>query len=166
VSLTRNKPDYAPLDAADARTLALAAGTLDDAMLDRYVRHQEVYLAAAEDALHKGQPYATALTEAHRLAEQASGLTPRNEGALMAAVRAFCTVRHAVALLDRKLARLEAQGAPESERAEVRSERARLDAMVPLEQRYGAEALARLKARETTLMGLHERTTRLLSRGG
>ncbi|MCI0673169.1 MAG: hypothetical protein L0Y64_22190 [Myxococcaceae bacterium] len=170
MSLTRKNPEHAPLDSADARTLVLAALVLDDALLDRYVLHQETYLATAEEALRRGHTHAAALVEAHEKAASASGLTPREEGALAAAVRTFCTARLAVALLDRKLGRVQGEtsgatvGAPTL--AELQSERARLDAMVPLRQRFGADAVALLRAREPTLMPLHERTTRLLSRGG
>jgi hypothetical protein len=166
--LTRSTPDYAPMDASDARTLSLAALLLDDALLNRYVHHQEVFLAGAEAALRESRSHAEALAQAHQLAARASGLTPREEGAVAAAVRLFCTTRHAIRLLDRKLERLNSQpgGAPESEVADARTERARLDAMVPLRQRYGAEGVACLMAREARLCSLHERTTHLLSRGG
>jgi hypothetical protein len=166
--LLRDKPDYAPMDAADARTLALAAGLLDESLLERWVKHQQVFLGIAEGALGAGKPSDAALAEAHVQAGRASGLSVKEEGTLSAAVRAFSTSRLAVRLLDRKLERVRQAGGPEAAalEADLLRERARLETLTPLVQRLGAEAVALLQRREGDLLPLHERATRLLSQGG
>jgi hypothetical protein len=146
------------LQAADDKTLRLASHPLTEQELATLIRYQETFLAVAE-AVSGPQ----ALARAHSEALKASGLSdPKQVELGNALLRAFCGQRWAV----NKLKQLEPRG-PEADelRDRIREELARLERMDSLTRRYGEDTIALLHRHEETLLELHTRMTRVLSRG-
>lgn len=159
----RNFERSTNLDAADDRTLRMAALPLDGPMLDGLVRYQETWLSHAE----AGQG-SEALAKAHTEALAACGLSQKTVELGIAMLRAFSGRRWALRQFQDKLRQLEGRSGPEVDELRTRlneellkQERATGD----LARRYGAENLALLRTREDVLVDLHTRVTRLLSRG-
>jgi hypothetical protein len=159
----RNAERSSNLDAADDRTLRMAAMPVDEPLLDALVRYQEAYLTHAE----AGQG-TEALGRAHTEALAASGLDSRTAEQGTALLRAFSGRRWAAQKFQDKLRQLEGATGPQVEelRKRVREELTNQErATEALARRYGDSTLALLRAREAVLVGLHTRMTRLLSRG-
>lgn len=160
----RNNENSANLEAADDRTIRMAAPPVDGAMLDALVRYQRTWLSHVESS---GQG-AEALVRAHTEALAASGLSLKTTEQGIAMLRAFCGRRWAVRKFEDKLKQVEGATGPDVEdlRERVREELTKQErATEGLARRYGNEALALMRAREAELVELHTRTTRLLSRG-
>ncbi|QSQ26177.1 hypothetical protein JY651_15120 [Pyxidicoccus parkwayensis] len=159
----RNNEHSANLEAADDRTLRMAAPRVDAGLLDALVRYQRTWLSHAE----AGQG-AEALVRAHTEALAASGLTLKTVEQGIAMLRAFCGRRWAVRKFEDKLRQVEGANSPDVEdlRERIREELTKQErATEGLARRYGEDALTLLRAREAELVDLHTRTTRLLSRG-
>ena len=149
------------MDAADDRTLRLAAQPITEQELAALIRYQEAFLAVAEPA-----PTTEALAQAHAEASKASGLTQKKVELGQALLRAFCGQRWAVRKLQDKLKQLEAQGPQTQElRARIQVELARMERTEAFVRRYGEGPIALLQKHEETLLGLHTRMTRVLSQG-
>ncbi len=158
----RNFERSTNLDAADDRTLRMAYVPVDAPLLDALVRYQQTWLSHAEagqgtDAL--GRAYTEALA--------ASGLDSQKAEQGAAMLRAFSGRRYAARRLEDKLRQLEgATGPGEELRTRLREELTKQErATEALGRRYGADTLALLRTREAELLELHNRMTRLLSRG-
>jgi hypothetical protein len=150
------------IQAADDRTLRLAAHPLTEQELDALIRYEEAFLAIAEPT-----PGHEALGRAHTEALKASGLNEaKHVEQSLALLRSFCGQRWAVSKLKDKLKQLEPQG-PEADelRGRIRDELARLERTDAFVRRYGEEPIALLQKHEETLVMLHTRMTRVLSRG-
>lgn len=149
------------IQAADDKTLRLASHPLTKQELDALIRYQEAFLAVAEPT-----PGHEVLAKAHAEAMRASGLNDAKyvERGL-ALLRSFCGQRWAVSKLKDKLKQLEPQG-PEADelRGRIRDELARLERTDAFVRRYGEEPIALLQKQEETLISLHTRMTRVLSR--
>ncbi|MFP2903709.1 hypothetical protein ACLESD_01265 [Pyxidicoccus sp. 3LFB2] len=151
------------MDAADDRTLRMAAMPVDGALLDTLVRYQQTWLSHAE----AGQG-AEALGTAHTEALKASGLDSQTAEQGTAMLRAFSGRRWSARKFEDKLRELEGTSGPDAEelRARIRTELTKQErATEALARRYGPDTLALLRAREPELLELHTRMTRLLSRG-
>ncbi|KFE70084.1 hypothetical protein [Hyalangium minutum] len=149
------------IQAADDRTLRLASHPLTEQELAGLIWYQESYLAVAEP-----NPSAEGLAQAHAEGLKASGLEFKHVGLGLALLRAYCGQRWAVNKLKDKLKQLESQGAEVDElRGRVRGELARLERTDAFVRRYGEGPIALLQKHEETLLGLHTRMTRVLSRG-
>jgi len=150
------------MEAADDRTLRLASHLLTEQELAALIRYQETFLAIAE-----ASPGHEVLARAHSEALKASGLSDfKHMEQGLALLRSFCGQRWGVSKLRDKLKQLEAQG-PEADelRARIRGVLARLERTEAFVRRYGEESVALLQKHEETLLGLHTRMTRVLSRG-
>jgi hypothetical protein len=151
------------LDAADDRTLRMAYVPVDTALLDALVRYQQTWLSHAE-----GGQGSDALGRAHTEALAASGLDSQKAEQGNAMLRAFSGRRYAARRLEDKLRQAEGASGPEAEalRTRLREELTKQEvATEALGRRYGADTLALLRSREAELLELHNRMTRLLSRG-
>lgn len=149
------------MEAADDRTLRLASHPLTEQELAGLIRYQEAYLAAAEP-----NPSTEGLAKAHAEGLKASGLALKHVELGLALLRAYCGQRWAVNKLKDKLKQLESQGAAADElRGRIRDELARLERTDAFVRRYGEGPIALLQKHEETLLGLHTRMTRVLSRG-
>jgi hypothetical protein len=149
------------MDAADDRTLRLASQPITEQGLAALIRYQEAFLAVAEPT-----PSPDKLAQAHEEGIKASGLQPKHVELGQALLRSFCGQRWGVSKLKDKLKQLEARG-PEADelRDRIRGELARLERTEAFVRRYGEEPIALLLKHEETLLGLHTRMTRVLSRG-
>jgi hypothetical protein len=150
------------IEAADDRTLRLAAYPLTEQELSALIRYQETFLAIAEPT-----PGSEALARAHSEAMKASGLSDARLVEMgNALLRSFCGQRWAASKLRDKLKQLEPKG-PEADelRGRIQEELVRLERTDNLVRRYGEETIALLLKHEETLLGLHTRMTRVLSRG-
>jgi hypothetical protein len=150
------------IQAADDRTLRLASHPLTEQELDALIRYQETFLAVAEST-----PGHEVLAKAHTEAMKASGLQDaKHMEQSLALLRSFCGQRWAVSKLKDKLKQLEPRG-PEADelRGRIRDELARLERTDAFVRRYGEEPIALLQKHEETLVLLHTRMTRVLSRG-
>lgn len=149
------------MDAADDRTLRLASQPLTEQQLAGLIRYQESYLAAAEpDSSTAG------LAKAHDEGLKASGLELKHVELGLALLRAYCGQRWSVSKLKDKLKQLESQGPSADElRGRIQGELARLERTEAFVRRYGEGPIALLQKHEETLLGLHTRMTRVLSRG-
>jgi hypothetical protein len=146
---------------ADDRTLRLAAHPFTEQELAGLIRYQEAFLAVAETT-----PGHEALARAHAEGIKASGLAPKHVELGQALLRAFCGQRWSAGRLRDKLKQLESRGPDTDElRGRIRGELARLEQTDAFVRRYGEEPIALLQKHEETLLGLHTRMTRLLSRG-
>ena len=150
------------MEAADDKTLRLASHPLTEQELATLIRYQEAFLAVAESTSGSD-----ALAKAHTEAMKASGLSDSKyveKG--LALLRAFCGQRWAVSKLKDKLKQLEPRG-PEADelRGRIRDELARLERTDAFVRRYGEEPITLLQKHEETLVSLHTRMTRVLSRG-
>lgn len=157
-----NEPLTSGVQAADDRTLRLAAHPLTEQELEALIRYQETLLAIAEPT-----PGPEALTRAHAEALKASGLKdPKHVEMGSALLRSFCGQRWAVSKLRDKLKQLESRG-PEADelRGRIRDELLRLERTDAFARRYGEEPIALLMKHEEKLLALHTRMTRVLSRG-
>jgi hypothetical protein len=150
------------IQAADDKTLRLASHPLTEQELAALIRYQETFLAIAEPT-----PGPDAFAKAHTEAMKTSGLSDsKHVEKGLALLRSFCGQRWAVRKLKDKLKQLEPRG-PEAEelRGRIRDELARLERTDPFVRRYGEEPIALLQKHEETLVSLHTRMTRVLSRG-
>jgi len=149
------------MDAADARTLRLASHPLTEQELTALIRYQEAFLAIVEPS-----PTPDTLARAHDEGIKASGLKPKHVELGQALLRSFCGQRWGVSKLKDKLKQIESRG-PEADplRARIRDELARLERTEAFVRRYGEESISLLLKYEETLLGLHTRMTRVLSRG-
>ncbi|MFL5347955.1 MAG: hypothetical protein ACJ8AT_24450 [Hyalangium sp.] len=150
------------VQAADDRTLRLAAHPLTEQDLAALIHYQETFLAIAEPT-----PGAEALARAHSEALKVSGLADsRHVEQGNALLRSFFGQRWAVGKLRDKLKQLESRG-PEADelRGKIRNELARLERTDSFVRRYGEESISLLLKHEEKLLGLHSRMTRVLSRG-
>jgi hypothetical protein len=149
------------IQAADDRTLRLASHPFTEQELAALIRYQEAFLAIAETG-----PSTEALAQAHEEAIKASGLQPKQVELGQALLRAYCGQRWAVRKLQDKLKQLESQGPEKDEmRARIWSELVRMERTEAFVRRYGEGPIALLQKHEETLLGLHTRMTRVLSRG-
>lgn len=150
------------MQAADDRTLRLAAHPLTEQELDALIRYQESFLAVAEPT-----PGHEVLAKAHTEALKVSGLQDaKHVEQSLALLRSFCGQRWAVSKLKDKLKQLEPQGAEVDElRGRIWGELARLERTEAFVRRYGEEPIALLQKHEEQLVMLHTRMTRVLSRG-
>jgi hypothetical protein len=150
------------IQAADDRTLRLAAHPLTEQELDALIHYEEAFLAVAEST-----PGHEVLAKAHTEALKVSGLNDAKyveQG--LALLRSFSGQRWAVSKLKAKLKELEPQGPKADElRGRIRDELARLERTDAFVRRYGEEPIALLQKHEETLVLLHTRMTRVLSRG-
>ena len=137
-------PTSDDFDAADLRSLRLAAPEVTVARLDRYLAFQRAMTAVPLSA----DPRAVAA--AHAEAVKVSGLSAREVGELDAVVRDFCGRR---AVVRRVRRRMEAADPPVRDRLE--QELASRDDDGAVERRYGRQALEALLAREEALLALH-----------
>lgn len=155
------EPANVGMDAADDRTLRLASHPFTEQELGGLIRYQEAFLAAAEpDSSSEG------LAKAHAEGLKASGMQLKHVELGLALLRAYCGQRWAVSKLKDKLKQLEAQGPAADElRGRIRSELARMERTEAFVRRYGEGPVALLQKHEETLLGLHTRMTRVLSRG-
>lgn len=144
-----------PMDASDARTLALATPPLTAALLDQWLNGQRAYLAALEEETDAG---ASRLSAAHGRALVASELDGKVFSQVETVVRSFCGVLTTAQTLDRKLSQLE----DAAERARITTERDRLLALAPLRQRHGDEVVETLRGASVELLDLHARLHRAL----
>jgi hypothetical protein len=150
------------MEAADDRTLRLASHPLTEQELAALIRYQESFLAVAEPT-----PGPELLAKAHEEALKASGLSDsKHVEKGLALLRSFCGQRWAVRKLKDKLKQLESRG-PEADelRGRIRDELVRLERTDPFVRRYGEEPIALLQKHQETLVSLHTRMTRVLSRG-
>jgi hypothetical protein len=150
------------LEAADARTLRLAAHPLTEDDLAALVRYQEAFLAHAE------QPAVghAALAAAHPIGLEASGLADTRMVEIgLALLRAFCGRRWTLQRLESRLAELERLADPASaeKAAKAREELARLRDLEPLARRYGQQNLDLLLRHEARLLALHTRMQKVLN---
>ncbi|RKH14368.1 hypothetical protein D7V97_03275 [Corallococcus sp. CA053C] len=153
-------PDF---DAADDRTLRMASRPVDKGMLDALVRYQETFLAHVEADV---RPEAMARAQTEALA--ASGLDLKAVEWGLSVLRAFGGRRWTLQRLQSKLTELEAARGPEVDalRQRVRDELQKQERHTEaLSRRYGAETVALLREHEATLVALHTRLTKVLSRG-
>ncbi len=150
------------VQAADDRTLRLAAHPLTEQELHALIRYQETFLAIAEPTSG-----AEALARAHLEAQKASGLADaRQVEHGNALLRSFFGQRWAVSKLRDKLKQLEARSTDaDALRDRIRDELARLERTDTFVRRYGEESISLLLKHEEKLLGLHSRMTRVLSRG-
>ena len=159
----RNTERSSNMDAADDRTLRMAALPVDGRLLDALVLYQRTYLSHAE----AGQGTDT-LDRAHTEALKASGLDSKTAEQGSAMLRAFSGRRWSAQKFQDKLRQVEGRTGPEAEelRTRIREELTKQErATEALGRRYGPDTLALLRAREPELVDLHTRLTRLLSRG-
>ncbi|MDY7231118.1 hypothetical protein [Hyalangium rubrum] len=150
------------MQAADDRTLRLAAVPLTEQELEGLIRYQETFLSIAEHT-----PGAEALARAHTEALKASGLPDaRRVEQGNAILRTFSGQRWGIHKLKDKLKQLESQG-PEADelRERIREELTRLERTDGFSRRYGEELLKLLQKHEEQLVKLHTRMTGVLSRG-
>lgn len=150
------------VQAADDRTLRLAAHPLTEQELEGLIRYQEAFLSVAEATAGP-----VVLARAHEEALKASGFADsKHVEQGQALLRAFCGQRWAVSKLRDKLKQLESQG-PETDklRDRIRNELVRLERTDTFVRRYGQEPIALLLKHEPKLLDLHSRMTRVLSRG-
>ncbi|WP_224249816.1 hypothetical protein [Hyalangium gracile] len=150
------------VQAADDRTLRLAAHPLTEQELTSLIRYQDAFLAIAE-----ASPGTEVLARAHSEAMKAAGLEDSKfveQGSAL--LRAFCGQRWAVSKLRDKLKQIESRG-PEADelRGRIRDELVRLERTDTFARRYGEEPIALLMKHEQKLLELHTRMTRALSRG-
>lgn len=137
------------LDAADARTLRLAAPEITVERLDRYLAFQRAMAAvplSADPAL---------VAAAHAEAVHKSGLSAREVGEIDAVVRDFSGRRAVVRRVRQRL-----EGAGPEQRARLEQELRGRDDDGAVERRYGRPALEALLAREEALLALHLRRAR------
>lgn len=137
-------PTSDDFDAADLRSLRLAAPEVTVERLDRYLAFQRAMTAVPLSA----DPQAVAA--AHAEAVRTSGLSAREVGALDAVVRDFCGRRAVVRRVRRRMetASLELRDRWEQELATRDDDGA-------VERRYGRQALEALLAQEEALLALH-----------
>jgi hypothetical protein len=157
-----NDVDDPGIQAADDKTLRLASHPLTEQELHGLIRYQEAFLVVAEST-----PGHEVLAKAHTEAMKASGLSDaKHVERGLALLRSFCGQRWAVSKLKDKLKQLEPRG-PEADelRGRIRDELARLERTDAFIRRYGEEPIALLQKHEETLVSLHTRMTRVLSRG-
>ncbi len=150
------------MGAADDKTLRLASHPITEQELASLIRYQETFLAVAEPT-----PGPEMLAKAHTEAMEASGLKDsKHVEKGLALLRSFCGQRWAVRKLKDKLKQLKSRG-PEADelRGRIRDELVRLERTDPFVRRYGEEPIALLQKHEETLVSLHTRMTRVLSRG-
>ncbi len=148
----------------DSRTLRLASPPVDDAQLEALLRYQQAYLAHAESRRAAGPLTAAVITEAHEAGLAASGLDVKAVERGSALLRAFAGKRWTLQRVRTRYAELkreQTQRAAE-QRARVEEELARLESLQELEQRHGAEVVARLLGREAEIVELHTRLGALL----
>jgi hypothetical protein len=151
---------------ADLRTIKLAAPAVTDEALTRFLKYQRALLdqgvAQANATGWEGR-----MAFAHAAALRESGMGASELGPLSAVCADFCAKRWAARELagrreeaERHVAQAKRKGVAVPEREfevleAIEKERPRLEDLRPLEQRYGAEAVALLKAREDELLELH-----------
>ena len=152
--------DGLQMDAADDRTLRLAAPPLTPERLEALFQYQEAFLARAEAA--PGD--ATALAEAHAAGLAGSPLPPQHVEALGALVRAFAARRSPVARLQARLAGLQGQQDAKAQelRTRIQTELRRLDRTDALARRYGEDAVGVMMAHEGRLLALQARLAKVL----
>jgi hypothetical protein len=161
--LEASQSQSAGMEAADARTLRLAAHPLTEAELLSLVRYQEAFLA------HVEQPSAgaDAIGTAHQLGMQASGLTQTKVVELgNAMLRAYSGQRWTARRLRTRLAELEQRpdAASTDKAGRIRDELRRVEDLEPLARRYGQETIDLLNQHEERLVDLHARMQKILSR--
>lgn len=153
----------AGMDAADSRTLRLAAHPLTETELHALLRYQEAFLAHVELASVGDDGIVTA----HQLGMQASGLKEAKVVELgNAMLRAYSGQRWTARRLRTRLAELEqGGGAASAEKArKIRDELRRIEDLEPLARRYGQGTIDLLNQHEEQLVGLHARMQKALSR--
>jgi hypothetical protein len=161
--LEASQSQSAGMEAADSRTLRLAAHPLTEAELQSLVRYQEAFLA------HVEQPSAgkDAIVTAHQLGMQASGLKETKVVELgTAMLRAYSGQRWTARRLRTRLAELEQKGdaAAAEKVGKIRDELRRVEDLEPLARRYGQGTIDLLNQHEERLVDLHARMQKVLSR--
>jgi hypothetical protein len=137
-------PPPGDLDAADDRTLRLAAPEVTVERLDRYLAFQRALAAVPLSA----DPAAVA--RVHAEAVRSSGLSAREVGEIDAVARDFAGRRAVTRRLRERL-----EGAGPELRARLEQELRGRDDDGAVERRYGRPALEALLAREEALLALH-----------
>jgi hypothetical protein len=150
-------------EAADSKTLRLAAHPLTEEDVAALIRYQEAFLAHAE--LPSADP--EALVSAHQLALQASGFEDVKIVELgLSMLRAFCGPMWTAQRLRGRLAELEKQpDAASTEKASrIREELFRVENLDALARRYSQQAIDLLRQHESALLALHDRMQKVLTR--
>ncbi|MGA9521228.1 MAG: hypothetical protein WBV82_07180 [Myxococcaceae bacterium] len=154
------------IEAADARTLRLAAPLVTPERLAGYIRYLESFHAQLHATSIRGTGDAAHVADSHRRAQADSGVDLECFGPLSALVADFAAKRGTVQALRRRLDELGERegdmGLREREEA-IRKELVRLDSLAPLERRYGAVAIALLMAHEALLIRLQSEVSRVLA---
>lgn len=157
------------IESADTRTLRLAAPLVTEARLEQFVRYQRAWLAALR---RLGPEWSASYASAQQEASAHAGLDARELGELEALVRDFCGKRWSLRTLEERREHLLAKQARkdlsdvEAEKLErLESELQKKDLLPQLERRYGAEAIALLRAREDELLVLHREIGQALHSG-
>lgn len=163
------------IQAADDRTLRLAAPYFTAEQLEQFIAYQRAFKSRLDTSPLHPEHGNTHLATAHAAALEASGLAASAQSQISAVVAKFCAqvaTRRALAekqqTLRKHIAAIEASGAdPKPDEREldhrITGELLRLQSLQPLERRYGKEAIALLAARESELLQLHTEITRRVS---
>ena len=154
------------VEAADARTLRLAAPLVTAERLAGYIRYLEAFQSLLSATPIRGSGDAAHVADSHRRAQLDSGVDLDCFGPLSALVADFAAKRGTVQALRRRLDELSEREGDLGllERTEaIRKELIRLDTLAALERRYGAEAMALLMEHESLLIRLQSEVTRALA---
>ncbi len=151
---------------SDVRTLRLASVLLTPELLTQFLRYQRVVLS--ELRTHTPGDWAGRFAFAHAKALSESKLDSLTQQKLRVLVSDFCGRRSAALTVKQAIAESEHQLAhtPGDEKAQAMLLRAKkelpeLENLAEFESRYGAEAVAQLKAEELELVTLHRDLARL-----
>jgi len=150
-------------EAADAKTLRLAAHPLTEEDVAALVRYQEAFLAHAE----MPSAAADALVSAHQLALQASGFEDVKIVELgLSMLRSFCGQLWTAQKLRTRLGELEKQpdAASAAKAHRIREELSRVENLDALARRYSQQAIDLLRQHEDKLIALHARMQKVLTR--
>jgi hypothetical protein len=150
-------------EAADAKTLRLAAHPLTEEDVAALVRYQEAFLAHAETS--SAAP--DAIVSAHQLALQASGFEDVKIVELgLSMLRSFCGPLWTAQKLRSRLAELEKQpdAASAAKAHRIREELSRVENLDALARRYSQQAIDLLRQHEDQLISLHARMQKVLTR--
>ena len=147
----------------DLKTLKLASLQLDARRLEAFITYEKTLLHELDrsDLPDWSGRYAFA----HGKALTASGLDLVELGKLKSLVGDFSGRRSNVAQIKARLAAGPAQGKPASSLDRARAELPRLEDLSGFQERYGADAVGLLLAREAELVELHRELARREGQG-
>src|SRR5262245_56990323 len=154
------------MQAADDKTLRLAAPLVTAETLDKHLRYLELFRALLAGLAARGEVDPAHVAECHRRAREESGVDLETFGPLSALVADFAAKRGTVHALRARLKKLAEQpGDAEHQELEkrVRTELARLDSVTALERRYGPSAVGLLMEREDRVLDRQAAVTRALA---